>query len=425
METKPTGLKLRLHLSAPTSTTSSATESHASKKPLPKEDLDDSSDDASIFAFNKTAVDTRPPEKKPEDRSLKLTVRLKEPTAAPSSVSSSVSSSAYSSCNVPSNSTSNAPVKPTPKIVLQLSKPPVEEGGILDVEGDGDKKKTEKKRVPVVPVVAGGETVKRRRRAAKEAAKTDAKETEKAPKVVPEVRYTTPSYRLPYPPMPPQTRVPISTFTPHAHNQMTPGEREEETLLRKSLSEAYEKSWSFLTKPRVKGIPSDVDSVVQGALPYWLFLSPIESALQVSPHLRVTPITTDVDRPTYVWEEFEKLRNRLDTRVATERSRETPTELVVLEQRLCLEEEKFLFAKLKSEYNTKVSEFIAKKRQAEGLPPTVVSPIGSTSGALSSISSSSSVSAGGLSSTTMTSSHQRILPRVNSGMSWRPPTADK
>lgn len=407
METKSTGLKLRLHLSTPNSS--------SSKKPLPKEDLDDSSDDASIFAFNKTAIDTRPPEKKTEDRSLKLTVRLKEPTSAAPTVPSNISSGAYS--GVPSKSTSNAPVKPTPKIVLQLSKPPVEEGGILDVEGDGDKKKADKKRVPAV---SGGETTtKRRRRAAKEAAKTDAKETEKTPKVAPEVRYTTPSYRLPYPPIPPQTRVPISsTFTPHAHHQMSPGEREEETLLRKSLSEAYEKSWSLLTKPRVKGISSDINSVIQGALPYWLFLSPIESALQVSPHLRVTPITTDVDRPTYVWEEFEKLRNRLDSRVATERSREIPTELVVLEQRLCLEEEKFLFAKLKSEYNTKVSDFIAKKRQAEGLPPTVVSPISSTSSTQSTIS-------GGLASTATSSSHQRILPRVNGGMSWRPPTADK
>ena len=386
MEVKPsTGLKLRLHLSSST------------KKPLTTAENDDSLDDASLFAFQKENSSSKNSSNtnsstddaalkvaktETQDRSLKLTVRLKD------------------SSKQSTNAVATEAPKVTPKIVLQLGKVPPQASGepektdkssentIVDIEAVDTKKKEDE-----------GTTVKRRRRSrAKSAAAKDEGSTRPSTaKPAPEapIRYTTPSYRLPYPAIT-QNRVPIAS-TSAPTTTMSAAEREEEMMVRTKLTELYEGMWSPLKKPRTKAFVDPIAELPESALPYWMMLAPIDASMQRTPNVKTSPLSTDTNRQTYILDELDKLRQRLETRSAMERNREICTELVVLEQRLCLEEEKYLFAKLKSEYNSKVAEFIAKKRQAEGLPPTVVSPGQSQ---------------------TAPAAHQRILPRVPSSTSW-------
>ena len=50
---------------------------------------------------------------------------------------------------------------------------------------------------------------------------------------------------------------------------------------------------------------------------------------------------------------FNSLQDRYRSLLQSHASKKVPTELLLLEQRLCLEEEKFLLVKLKNEYATK------------------------------------------------------------------------
>ena len=159
------------------------------------------------------------------------------------------------------------------------------------------------------------------------------------------------------------TRVPIAALTPFS--SMTPSEREEERIWRQTLAETLGALWLPVAKmPLVDRSISSTEDIVSGALPYWLMLAPIDSAMN-APTLKT--YTESVDRETRINEEYLKLRSRFEDFVLRDKNRDISTELLVLEQKLCLEEEKFLFAKLKSEYNTKVIEIMARKRRSEAM----------------------------------------------------------
>ena len=185
------------------------------------------------------------------------------------------------------------------------------------------------------------------------------------------------------------TRVPIAALTPFS--SMTPSEREEERIWRQTLAETLGALWHPVAKmPLVSRSISSTEDIVSGALPYWLMLAPIDSAMN-APTLKT--YTESVDRETRISEEYSKLCSRFEEFALRDKNRDISTELLVLEQKLCLEEEKFLFAKLKSEYNTKVIEIMARKRRNEAM----------MSGEISSALAPSS---------TPVVPHQRILPKM-------------
>lgn len=189
------------------------------------------------------------------------------------------------------------------------------------------------------------------------------------------------------------TRVPIAALS--SLTSMTPVEREEERMLRQCLAETLNTLWPMVTKPRLAESCNTWKAVSDRVLPYWLMLAPIDSALNHHPTPKtIGVIETDMaaEKLARINDELCKLQSRFALSCMNERNKEISTELLVLEQRLCLEEEKFLYAKLKSEYNKKVSELIQRKRQTEG---------GQVSGGTST----------GISTPIST---QRILPKVSS-----------
>lgn len=191
------------------------------------------------------------------------------------------------------------------------------------------------------------------------------------------------------------TRVPIAAMS--SLTTMTPGEREEERQMRQAISETFGTLWPMITKPTPEVSFESWDAIHDRLIPYWLMLSPVDSAYNV-PSLKSTVTETDAvgkivdkaaDKRAKIADEIAKLCTRYRQVTLKEKNKEIATELLVLEQRLCLEEEKFLYAKLKSEYNKKVGELLARKRQSSELAS-------STLGALA--------------------PHQRILPKT--GTSW-------
>lgn len=203
---------------------------------------------------------------------------------------------------------------------------------------------------------------------------------------------------------PSMTRVPIAALS--SFTTMTPLEREEERIWRQSLVDTLGSLWQAVAKPDVGRRTGTVSEIIEATIPYWMMLSPVDSALN-APSLR-TPMTGvgEADnREKRITEEYERLKGRLAAFALADRNRGISSELLVLEQKLCLEEEKFLFAKLKSEYNAKVVEIMAKRRQLEVAIPTQ-NPV---SGAVA------------LASTTV--AHHKILPRLVPEVRLARPTA--
>jgi hypothetical protein len=156
-------------------------------------------------------------------------------------------------------------------------------------------------------------------------------------------------------------RVAIPTLS--SYNSMTPGEREEERIFRQCITEVFSSLWSKVQKPELEVEFKGWKDLSDTILPYWLMLAPIDSAYN-APTLKTT--TVEADRLARTAEELAKLRERMSLASLKQTNREIPTELLVLEQKLCWEEEKLLCAKLRGEYNQKVNEIVARKRQAEG-----------------------------------------------------------
>lgn len=167
---------------------------------------------------------------------------------------------------------------------------------------------------------------------------------------------------------PSMTRVPIAALS--SFTTMTPLEREEERIWRQSLVDTLGSLWQAVAKPDVERRAEMASDIVEAAIPYWMMLAPVDSALN-APSLRTpTAGAGEADsREKRIAEEYERLKGRLAAFALADRNREISSELLVLEQKLCLEEEKFLFAKLKSEYNAKVVEIMAKRRQLEAAVP--------------------------------------------------------
>lgn len=172
------------------------------------------------------------------------------------------------------------------------------------------------------------------------------------------------------------TRVPIAALS--SISTLNMAEREEERQLRQCLGETLGSLWSMVTKPDVTKAFESWEEVSEKTLPFWLMLAPVDS-LGKPPSLRpAAPEQDALARSDRLAEDINKLKGRFNDFVLAEKNKEIATELLVLEQRLCLEEEKFLYAKLKSEYNKKVTDLIARKRQLEGAsaagPPSAFNP---------------------------------------------------
>lgn len=365
MEPKIGSLKLRLNLSAAPPKQPSANQQISKTQPAEVTAEHDHFEEFRPEKRHKVvknkgdSVTSRSGETPP--RPLRLTVRLKESCAL----------------SEPSDFIPREAERTTaPKLVLQLGKvtssvtghtrnpgpstkpETTTTGGEIDVEGGeiAIKEPSEFKKAPPKR--------RRRSRSSSLAAKMPSQESSVAG-IAP-----LPSYRMPYI-VPPSSQFSRGSTTPSNTQNMTPAEREEEILTRRSLVDTFDKLWSKLVRPNLAKV--GLDDVPKTALPYWILLAPIESATH-APNVKsnLTIANPEVDREIVLQEELEKLKGRLEARAATERTKEVPTELLLLEQRLCLEEEKFLFSKLKSEYNLKVNEYIAKKKAVEGLPPNVV-----------------------------------------------------
>lgn len=170
------------------------------------------------------------------------------------------------------------------------------------------------------------------------------------------------------------TRVPIAALSSFV--ALSPGEREEERIFRQCLADTFGNLWPMVINPDLEETFSSWKDVQNKIVPYWLALAPIDStynnsALRTASNAVAATEQDPQEKLVRLTTEVEKLHLRYQDSVMKEKNKDISSELLVLEQRLCLEEEKFLYAKLKSEYNTMVGELIAKKRQVEGisLPP--------------------------------------------------------
>lgn len=169
------------------------------------------------------------------------------------------------------------------------------------------------------------------------------------------------------------SRVPIAALS--AYNAMTPLEREEERVWRQNLNDNLGGYWRDLASNRIeiKGRPRSCTELATQVLPYWLMLAAVDVAIfgnRTGANLRPnppSPLEIREARERKWAEEYQKLHGKLTEINQQLLQKPIPTELSLLEQKLCLEEEKFLFAKLKTEYNAKVIEIMARRRRAAQL----------------------------------------------------------
>jgi len=143
-----------------------------------------------------------------------------------------------------------------------------------------------------------------------------------------------------------------------ANKPQVPVYSEEDRLHRQIISEMVQQRVSRLQGHRVlwDAPVESVSSLITSLWPFYEQLAVTEvthsglyrQAAMTRPVEEVSP----TERQTV---EYEALMKRFNDLTMAERERNSKTELVVLEYRLCLEEEKFLYTKLKNEYYTKYS----------------------------------------------------------------------
>jgi hypothetical protein len=255
------------------------------------------------------------------------------------------------------------------KIVLSVKSRTEEKSESIDIESvDRPTKRLKTTTAPKVKRVHDVEVTGPKQTRTRRATVTPKEKIGAAPhpfSTIPSVPKTVPTAaaKMPIPNFRPSnmTRVPIAALS--SLTTMTPGEREEERILRQSISETFGTLWPMVTRPDASKTFESWRDVPEKLVPYWLMLSPIDSALHAPTLKSHNSEIEQPDRSTRLAEEVTKLRSRYEQVKIKERNKEIATELLVLEQRLCLEEEKFLYAKLKSEYNKKVGELVARKRQ--------------------------------------------------------------
>lgn len=128
---------------------------------------------------------------------------------------------------------------------------------------------------------------------------------------------------------------------------VNPNESEFVQKAKNILNIAFQHDQSSLLQPSFTPFSSVADAV-ERLLPYHLALN--AGQYDTDTHFTITP---DED----IQATLSALETRFQTIIHTQHSKRVPTELLLLEQRLCLEEEKFLLQKLKSEYNARYMVF--------------------------------------------------------------------
>lgn len=131
---------------------------------------------------------------------------------------------------------------------------------------------------------------------------------------------------------------------------------EEDRLQRQIISEMVQDRVTRMQSHRAQWDepPDSVDSLIASLWPFYEQLSIIEvthSGLyrQAGMPKPEEPLPA-TERQS---QEYDEVLKRFNDLIMTDKTRCRPTELIVLEHRLCLEEEKFLYTKMKNEYYSK------------------------------------------------------------------------
>lgn len=124
---------------------------------------------------------------------------------------------------------------------------------------------------------------------------------------------------------------------------VNPNESEFVQKAKNILNVAFQQDHGSLQQPSFAPFASIADAV-ERLLPYHLALNAGQYDTDAS--FTITP-NEDIQAA------LSALETRFQSIIQTQHSKRVPTELLLLEQRLCLEEEKFLLQKLKSEYNAR------------------------------------------------------------------------
>jgi len=133
---------------------------------------------------------------------------------------------------------------------------------------------------------------------------------------------------------------------------------EEDRLLRVAFQECFGSWWSPLVSKKLFLTPPEcLEDLENGILSYWLMLGPSLAPSNTDP----TDRQRRLDR---LQNSTESLLSRYNQSKLDEQMKEIAMELRVLEQRLCLEEEKFLYAKLKNEYNRRLDELSGSRKKS-------------------------------------------------------------
>lgn len=144
-------------------------------------------------------------------------------------------------------------------------------------------------------------------------------------------------------PIPGMGMIPIST------------DKRNEIETRQALAEIVGYLWNITTKPDTKSPFLSNQQAAEQILPYWLLFShPTLDRLRASHSEAISEAAQQ--KNIAACDELERLYSRVDQTVKIDAEKKISTELLVLEQRLCLEEEKFLCAKLKAECAQKFME---------------------------------------------------------------------
>lgn len=136
---------------------------------------------------------------------------------------------------------------------------------------------------------------------------------------------------------------PVNNTTTSSSSFVNPNESEFVQKAKNILNVAFQQDQGSLQLPSFAPFASVADAV-ERLLPYHLALNAGQYDTDAS--LTITP-NEDIQAA------LSTLETRFQSIIHTQHSKRVPTELLLLEQRLCLEEEKFLLQKLKSEYNTR------------------------------------------------------------------------
>lgn len=133
-------------------------------------------------------------------------------------------------------------------------------------------------------------------------------------------------------------------------------EREKERVFRAALTDVLNPLWPRVSRPDTATSFESWEDAVARVLPFWLVLGPVRDAP------RSEAMASDAESLSRTARaEIERIRGRLHAQLDAERRKPVAAELLVLEQRLCLEEEKVLCARLKAEYTQRVAEYLRER----------------------------------------------------------------